>query len=550
MKKSAKAGFVYKSALILVASAALAACSGGSGDPLLDATAAIERQDYRAARIHLKTALRENSSDAQANYLFAKTLVELGDGEAATAALKKLENNSEYQERIQPLLGRAQILLGAPDKALALAADPKGKFADQLFAIKSLALSGLNRAEEAATVLAEGLATNPDSAELQRIDSYIKLQAGNIDGAAKSSKRSLELAPDSAEAFVLAGRVLMAKSRANDALVYFTKAREARPDMIEPEFLRGGVMKNLGDRSGARQSFETVLSKSPNHPWATYFIAEMDHQDGKSSIAFDRLQASKANLTIVPPASRLQGILEVQRGAYEQAIDKLRRYLAQNPADAQSVMALAQAYAKAGNEAEAFRVILPLVKTATAPVDALKLATELAGKVQNPIATSLAQRVAALEKDPQLNRIFEAENAITGQEWTRAETIYAELLAANAPRKLMLLNNAAMVQLNLGKADEAIAFARQAHKLAPEDPIVMDTLGWTLLQTRTDIKTALELLQQAATAAPDNGEIHWHLANALAANGKTQEARQLVSRLATNAEDGDKALLASLLARI
>lgn len=550
MKNSAKLHFARSSIFVLLASGALVACSSGSDNPIEDATIAIEQQDYRSARIHLMTALRENSADPKANYLYAKTLVELGDGVAAQAALNKLSDNAEYADRIIPLRARAYIFMGEPEKALELAASPSGEYAGQLYAAKTLALIGLERKEEAGAVLEEGLSNVPNSAELNWLKGNRDLEIGNIDAALKSAKNALTIDPDSAEALLLAGRIFLAKSKGKEALSYFAKARKSRPDLPTPEFLKGAVMKDLGRREEARHSFQTVLTESPNHPWATYFLVEMDYEDGKSTEAFERLQASKANLDVVPPALRLGGILEIQRGNHEQAISKLKKYLAQNPADSESIMALARAYASAGNDTEAFRTMAPLVRSITAPADALKQGAELARKVNDPIASQLEQRAAALEKDKAKNQLFKAEHAIISQEWVQAEKIYAKLLSKDSDQKIMFLNNAAMVQLNLGKAEEAIKLAQQAHKMEPNNPLVQDTLGWILLQTRTDTKKALALIEQAAATMPNNGEIHWHLANALAVNGRKEDARQLAGKLAQVADQNEREQLSNLLAWI
>ena len=79
-------------------------------------------------------------------------------------------------------------------------------------------------------------------------------------------------------------------------------------------------------------------------------------------------------------------------------------------------MALAEAYASVGNEAEAFRTMGPLVRSVTAPVDALELGVELAKKVGDPVAAELSKRAAELKRDPKKNQLFEAEHAIIEDE--------------------------------------------------------------------------------------------------------------------------------------
>ena len=86
--------------------------------------------------------------------------------------------------------------------------------------------------------------------------------------------------------------------------------------------------------------------------------------------------------------------------------------------------------------------------------------------------------------------------------------------------------------------------------MEPDNPLVQDTLGWILLQTRTDPAKALALIEQAAATLPDNGEIHWHLANALAVNGRKEDARQLAAKLAQVADQNEQQQLSDLLAWI
>ena len=528
--------------------AALAACSSGSEHPVEDASVAMANQDYSSARIHLMTALKENSKDPEANYLFAKTLIELGDGEGAEAALRKLDGLEAYQEKRAPLLGKAFLLKGQNDKALELAMAPSDEYAAELFAIKAMAHFALGQTEEAEASLANGLTKAPENAELLWIAGNRNLDVGDLDAATRNVDAALKHRPKSMEALLLAGRISLAKADGETALSYFSKVRKLRPDNIIAEYMRGMVLKDFGQREEARHCFETVVSNSPMHPWATYFLALMDYEDGNTHGAYNRIQNTKADLSEVPGILRLSGFLELQRGNNEQAIEKLNRYLAAHPIDSETASALSRAYAGAGNYAQAYRVIAPLADSSIAPADMLKLASTLAGQAKYPSAKEYAERAQILDKDAVRNSVFAAEQAIIAQNWIKAALLYDKLLSKPHPQKVMLLNNAAMVQLNLSRSDQAIAFAKQAFELAPDDPMVKDTLGWILLQTRTDKSEALALIQQASTAVPQNTEIRWHLANALAANGQKDAAGVVVSSLEAIAQGNQKAQLENLRA--
>jgi predicted Zn-dependent protease len=93
-------------------------------------------------------------------------------------------------------------------------------------------------------------------------------------------------------------------------------------------------------------------------------------------------------------------------------------------------------------------------------------------------------------------------------------------------------------------------FAEGAHKLAPDNPYISDTLGGLLLQQGKN-KEALELLAKAATVLKDSPEVRYHYGAALARSGdKARAVQELKSALALNKSfperDGAVALLAKL----
>lgn len=127
----------------------LGACGMGGGDPMADAEAAFADNDYRSARIHLLAALKENSADPEANLLFAKTQLRLGDGVAAEAALKKLSGNQKYAAEIPNLMAHALLLRDMPERALELTDNPDPAHASLANWVKAQALLQLDRKEDA-----------------------------------------------------------------------------------------------------------------------------------------------------------------------------------------------------------------------------------------------------------------------------------------------------------------------------------------------------------------------------------------------------------------
>src|SRR5206468_12674672 len=76
----------------------------------------------------------------------------------------------------------------------------------------------------------------------------------------------------------------------------------------------------------------------------------------------------------------------------------------------------------------------------------------------------------------------------------------------------------------------ALATAEQALKLAADNPAVIDTVGWMLVEQGNTAR-GLPLLQKASGMAPDAPDIRYHLAVGLNKSGDKQGARKELDKL-------------------
>lgn len=95
-----------------------------------------------------------------------------------------------------------------------------------------------------------------------------------------------------------------------------------------------------------------------------------------------------------------------------------------------------------------------------------------------------------------------------------------------APDNVVALNNLAWL-LRKNDPAKALEYAERALELAPNAPPVMDTLGMLLLE-KGEAKRSLRLLRKASDRAPENLTIRYHFALALAQNGESAQARQVL----------------------
>ncbi len=538
-------------ASLLAIALSLGACTLGKGDPMADAEAAFAKNDYRSARIHLLSALQENSADPAANLLFAKTQLRLGDGVAAEAALEKLADIAQYKAELPSLMAHALLLRDMPERALALTENPDPDHVSLTYWVKAQALLQLDRKEEAVAALSDGLAAAPNAPLLLALRGNYEIDNRNISAAKRTASLALQYGPDNLDALLLSGQLALMRQDLPAAKTAFDKALKLYPDSITPLFSVAAVNADLGDDKAAKAGLKRVLDIAPGHPMALFLMARLAFNDGEIDRAHELVQGAGDTLNDVPGVALLRGEIAYLKGNHEQAIDHLRKFLFDMPGHVQGTTVLGHALAAAGNEAEAYQLVKPAANRASATPQLLALAARL-GKLQNdPTADSFAERAKAPGgRDDIALKMTEAGQAIASKEWQKADTIYADLRASGLTSNAIIMNNSALVQLELGNKEQAVKFAREAVGLTPDDPNVIDTLGWTLLQSGQDMAEALKLLRQASARAPGNLEIRWHLANALAANGKNTEAKRVISGLKAFAGKEQQAQIDQLLARL
>ena len=120
--------------------------------------------------------------------------------------------------------------------------------------------------------------------------------------------------------------------------------------------------------------------------------------------------------------------------------------------------------------------------------------------------------------------------------WPEAKAALQQGLTL-APDQPLLLNFLGYAKLERGEdMDAAEAMIRKASSLAPDDASIIDSLGWAQFK-RGKIAEAIATLQSAAQKDPDQAEIQEHLGDALFKSGRRFEARFAWEAALVTAED-------------
>jgi putative PEP-CTERM system TPR-repeat lipoprotein len=94
----------------------------------------------------------------------------------------------------------------------------------------------------------------------------------------------------------------------------------------------------------------------------------------------------------------------------------------------------------------------------------------------------------------------------------------------------MVLNNLANVYVSEEKIDAAYNFAQQAYEIVPNEPSVLDTLGWISV-LRGEYVQGLSLLRQAFSMNAQDPNLRYHVAYALHKLGRNSESNRELEAL-------------------
>lgn len=527
---------------------ATSACGALDDDPMSLASAAMEANDHAAARILLAKLMAEQPDNAELRQQYVHALLGLGDGVGAQAVLEELPNGTLTTTPFAAQMAHAKLLQDRPEDALewtlkAGASDPLARWA------KTGALLALGRSGEATAEVESAVADHPDDARLLALCGEMALFERKVEAAKGFSARALELEPDNLAALMLAGKIATLRQDLATAEVHYAQASRTHPSIVGPLLALAAVQADAGKLDEAGTSLKRLREMAPTHPMGMFLDAKLAFVSGDLDRAHTIMQQAEANLRKVPAAQLLLGEIAHLRGNHEQSIAFLRPFVRDNPSHIHAAMVMAQAKLAVGEPAKALEAIEGPASLAMASPQVLALASKLSRQLggADPYAARIGQQAAPDDLD---QRLALADRAIDRGDWSKAREVYAGLRKDGVTRNVLVLNNAAWAALETGNGAEAMQLARQANALTPDDPNVIHTLGWALLQTGGSKAEALQLLRKAKDAVPGNLQYRWHYGAALAANGQTAEAKTIINGVREFADAGQREHIDALLAQL
>lgn len=334
--------------------------------------------------------------------------------------------------------------------------------------------------------------------------------------------------PQSIRPRVTLARYQLGRGERTKALATAREAVNAEPTSAIALDVLGAVQVALGDTANALATYRKVAELSNNAPAALTKLAAVQTSSQQFADARKSLESALRTQPDLLDAQLLLARLDLQAGRPDDALKIARQIQQQKPQSAAGatlegdILVARKQYGAALAAFERAQTLEPLGTLLIRQHDALAaLGRPEEGEKR------LAGWLAKHPQDASV-RMALAERLLKRGQFKAAADHYLNL-NKSTPNNLVVLNNLAW-SLHEAGDKRALHYAEQALKLQPDNPAVMDTTGWIMVQ-QGQAERGLRLLQQALSKAPDSGEIHYHLAAAYAKTGDAARARSELERL-------------------
>lgn len=369
-----------------------------------------------------------------------------------------------------------------------------------------------NRVNDAVRELERVVAGDEDNATALGVLGNALLAKGDLDGAKSAFER--------------AGRLAAEKGGRGEKDGFAEEAERKLPTADESGLVDSRLLSSIRliqeeKFAEAIRSLESLLNASEGDALVYNYLALAQFGDKKTDKGVESLlKAKEIRPDYLLSYFNLAGHYLAQ-GNLVRAAREYDLILERQPQDVRALLMRGRVAERSGREEEAREFFRRASRTGEV-VGTLEYAEFLArtGNVREAIRSY--ESIAGQSEGPQVLFALGALHHRLG-ETDIAFDYYRRTLQASADHVPALNNLAYLHGQQAGGIPQALELARKAHRLAPENPWVLDTLG-SLLMKGGKADEALPLLEKARRGLPENPTVHYHLALAYRSLGQNGEA--------------------------
>ena len=446
---------------------------------------------YDKAYAAAKKLVAAKPDSAPVHNLMGGVNLSKNDRPAARASFEKALSLQPTMFSAAMNLAQMDMDDGKPDAAkqrLVAFLETDKKSSSAMTALASIALKQ-GHPEEATSWLEKSNAANPEAIgpASQLATHYLRTQQ---QAKALTLVRKLQTAnPGNPELLDLLGQTQIANNDLPGALETYSKLVNAVPKAAGAQVRLAAVHMKMKNEAAATLDLQKALSLDPNFIQAK--VMQIDIAMAHGNIDQALVLARQIQKSTEKPAIGylIEGDILASQKKPEQAIRPYEQALAM---------------------AKTPQLLLKLVETMKAAGKGKEADARLAlWTKEHPADTMVAQ--------------YNAQNNLAAKQYKQA-IAQLEVISKKEPNNVAALNNLAWAYQQ-DKDARALPTAERAFQMAGENPAVLDTLGWILVE-QGDTKRGVPLLQKAVSAAPASSDIRYHLAYGLNKSGDKATARK------------------------
>lgn len=441
-----------------------------------DAQHYLQQGQRKAALIQLKNAVAQSPEDSNARLLLARVYNESHDPLSAEKEARKAQSLGAPAALVLPVLAKALLLQGAPQKAI-----------DEMAAVTDAAPALEVLRGEAWLVLGQ-----PDKAR-QAFESVLKVQSGQPDaligmarysltqddqaGAVRYADLATDKNPRTADVWLFKGELARARNENEAALKAYDTVLQLEPGNVNALVLKAHVQITAKQYEAARATLAAASKAAPNAVEVLHAQARLELAEERPQKALDLLQQA---LKLAPqhmPSLLLAGTVHYRIGNMVQAAHDLSAYLEFDRHHVFARKLLALSYQRQEQPEKALEALAPAINESVPDAELYALAGDSAmrlhdfGKATEYMqrAASLAPKMAALRSSLGISQLLQG----------KSQAGMAELEAASAMDDYSSRNGALLVMAHMQahELDKALVAVKRLVQKQPNDAFIKNLEG-------------------------------------------------------------------------
>lgn len=524
----------------------LAGCGKTPEQHFENAQQLVQKRDYRATVIELKSVLQEQPDNRDARQLLGEVFFRSTAYPDAEKELSRARSLGAPDEQILPTLAEVYVRMGEPQKALDLGIPEAGlspQALAKLLTVRTEALLQLGKKEEAEQTIEKAKQVDPNQPYLLLTQSKLALINRQKDRAEQLVDDALRQDPTYAEALYLKAAFLGAENKPDDAAKVYQQILANDAAQFRAHLAVANLHLNKGDIDAADKAIRAAETVAGKTPIVMYTRGILELQRGNLDKANSTLQEVLKAAPNHLPSMLAYATANYRLGNYQQSISYAGKVLGAAPYNLIAGKVLANSQLKTGDAQGALKTLDSLL--AKHPNDAGLLA--MAGDAHLRIgdytkAMGYLDRAAEIEpENPTIRTRLAAGHLASGD----GKDALADLEAAARLSDKAGQADTALVLLHLkGKDyDKALQAIANLEKKLPNNPVTHNLRAAALLG-KGDRANARKALEQALAIQPTFLPAALNLARLDVQDKKPQAARKRFDSILAADKNNAQAMLA------